>query len=179
MQSPHPIHSDAIAFGDGTHPTTQGVLAALAGIDPALFTPRIALDMGCGTGIAALQIHRHFACPVVAVDVAANALRTTMANATEQGVANAIHPIHSDGFRHPEITARAPFDLMVINILAEPILAMASDAEHHLCTGGVLILGGILQWQEETLHAAYQSLGMEHTARLRSGDWVTMLWQKP
>ena len=66
-----------------------------------------------------------------------------------------------------------------MNILAEPLLRLAADADAHLASEGVLVLSGILSWQEPPLREAYASLGLELTSRLQVGDWVTLLWQKP
>lgn len=169
----------AHGFGDGKHPTTAGVLTALEAIDPEQFRPRIALDMGCGSGILSLAITTKFGCRVVAADLERQAIETVQVNAVHNGLAERILPIHSDGFRHPDIQRRGPYDLMVMNILAEPLLALASDAEAALADGGVLILSGILQWQEAQIREAYAGLGLELASRLVVGDWVTLCWQKP
>ena len=86
--------------------------------------------------------------------------------------------IHSDGFGHPEIAAHAPYDLMVMNILAEPLMRLAVEAEQALAGEGVLIISGLLQWQEPQIIDAYQCLGLELTSRIVIGDWVTLVWQK-
>jgi ribosomal protein L11 methyltransferase len=172
------LTSSAHAFGDGTHPTTAGVMAALEAIDPAAFTPRIACDIGCGSGILSLAIARLFACPVIAADISAESVRTTRENAHANGLADKLRGVQADGFDHPDITA-APFDLIVMNILAEPLMTLAADAERALAPDGVLILSGLLQWQESQIREAYQSLGLELTSRLTLGDWVTLVWQKP
>lgn len=167
------------AFGDGSHPTTAGVLAALAAIDPAAFAPRIALDVGAGSGILSLAIARAFGCPVVATDISAQAIETLQENMARAGLDSAaIRPIHADGFRHPDISAHAPYDLIVMNILAAPLVALARDAGAHLTLGGVLILSGLLQWQETTIREAYAALGLELASRLVIGDWVTLCWSK-
>lgn len=173
------FQAGAGAFGDGTHPTTAGVLAALEGIDPALFTPAIACDMGAGSGIISFAIHARFGCPVVAVDIERQAIETLQVNAASNGLENAITPVHADGFSHPELAAHAPYGLMVMNILADPLLRLAAGAEAHLASGGVLIISGILLWQEPPLREAYSGLGLELTGRLSLGDWVTLCWQKP
>jgi ribosomal protein L11 methyltransferase len=87
--------------------------------------------------------------------------------------------VHSDGFRHPDIRARAPYGLITMNILAEPLLRLATDAEGHLAESGVMILSGILLWQEPQIRDAYQGLGLELASRLVVDDWVTLCWQKP
>jgi ribosomal protein L11 methyltransferase len=173
------------------------VLAALEAMDADAFVPRAACDMGCGSGILSLAIARKFQCPVVAVDVLRESIEATRANAAENGIAllpptkivegtilappqgGSIYVIHSDGFRHPDIKAHAPFDLMVMNILAEPLLALAADASANLATEGVLILSGIFLWQEAQITQAYTGLGFERTTRLVSGDWVALGFQKP
>lgn len=179
MDSDVTLAAGADAFGDGSHPTTQGVLAALEAIDPEAFTPRSACDIGCGSGILALGIARLFDCPVYATDIAATAVATTQENAARNGCAERIIALQADGFRHPRLTAAAPFDLIVMNILAEPLFALSADAQQHLASGGVLILSGMLVWQEPQIREVYESLGLEPTFRLTAGDWVTLVWQKP
>lgn len=172
------LAAGAQAFGDGNHPTTMGVLAALEAIDPA-FAPGMACDMGCGSGILAMAIARRFGCRVVAADLERQAIETVHENAAHNGLADAMIPVHSDGFRHPAITAHGPFGLITMNILAEPLLALAADAETALASGGVLILSGVLAWQEMPVRDAYLGLGLELASRLAVGDWVTLCFQKP
>lgn len=167
------------AFGDGSHPTTQGVLAAIDAIDPGAFTPRIACDMGAGSGILALAVAIKFGCHVLAVDLMRESVEAIKANAGKNDLAHRLRAVHSDGFSHPEIEAHAPFDLIVMNILAEPLLALARDAERYLAEGGVLILSGILSWQEQQIREAYEGLRLELTSRLSLKDWVTLVFQKP
>lgn len=173
------FQAGANAFGDGSHPTTAGVLAALEAIDPEAFTPSIACDIGCGSGILTLAMARLFGCRVIATDISAQAIETTRVNALDNGAEALVSAYQSSGFDHPAVHSAAPFDLIVMNILAEPLLALARDAEAHLSPQGVLLLSGILQWQEPTIRAAYQSLGLELANRLTLGDWVTLVWQKP
>lgn len=173
------VTSSANAFGDGNHPTTAGVLAALEAIDPSVFTPRIACDMGCGSGILTLAITSLFSCPVVAVDIILQSIETMRLNAEKNGCGHRVDSIQSNGFNNSKIMEKSPYDLIVMNILAEPLMALASDAERHLAEEGVLILSGLLQWQEAQIREAYQQLGLELTSRLVVGDWVTLVWQKP
>ena len=169
----------ASAFGDGSHPTTRGMLAALESIDPELFQPGSACDMGTGSGIVALAILRHFDCPVLAVDISAQAVETLQQNAALNHVENRLVGIRANGFHHPDIDRNAPFDLIAMNILAEPLIRLAAEANRHLAAEGVLILSGILLWQETPIRDAYTALGLELTSRLMVGDWVTLVWQKP
>lgn len=172
------FQAGAEAFGDGKHPTTIGVLTAIEAIDPEQFSPGAACDMGCGSGILSLAIATKFGCPVIAADLERSAVETTRANMDKNGLSEQVSVIHSDGFDHPDILATAPFDLIVMNILAEPLLALAADAYEHLAEGGVLILSGMLKWQEEQIREAYLSLGLELSERLVVGDWVTLVFQR-
>lgn len=185
------IAAGADAFGDGAHPSTRGVLEALAMIDPTAFCPRRACDMGAGSGIISLALVRKFACPVVAADIAPRAVAAMRANAAHNGVAclplppggeaaaGGIFPLHADGFTHPELAAHAPYDLIVMNILPVPLRQLAVDADAHLARGGVLILAGIQEANEAMIIDSYQSFELELTARLCLDGWVTLVWQKP
>ena len=89
-----------------------------------------------------------------------------------------IHTVHSDGFDHPDIQAAAPYDLILMNILAEPILRLLADAYALLEEEGLLLLSGMLAWQQEPIIEASQSLGLELSHRFQHGEWVAHLWQK-
>lgn len=167
----------AAAFGDGRHESTRGVLEMLARLDPAAFAPQIACDVGAGSGIISFAIAQKFGCPVLATDIAKSAIQTLKENVRSHTGA-AITPLHADGFDHPKIGEHAPFDLIVMNILPEPLLKLARDAEGNLAAGGALILAGILISKESIIIQAYQALELELTARIVIGDWVTLLWQK-
>lgn len=190
MQNKIELKAGVHGFGDGSHPTTAGVIAALEAIDPSLFTPRTACDIGCGSGILSFAIIKLLGCGVIAADISAPSIATFTENARHNHIpllsasgittlpAGHAIPLHADGFDHPTIQNVAPFDLIVMNILAEPLLRLATDAEKHLAAEGVLILSGILQWQEPQIREAYQGLGLELATRLTVGDWVTLVWQK-
>ena len=173
----HVLAAGAHAFGDGSHPTTRGVLELLANINPQIFRPHGALDIGAGSGILSFAILEKFGCPVVAVDVEASAVETINTNVRSNGVMG-LTALRADGFNHPEIRARSPYDLITMNILAEPLLKLAHEAEAHLAAQGLLILSGILLWQEEQIREAYRGLGLELSARVVIGDWVSLAWQK-
>ena len=171
------LYAGVDAFGDGTHPTTEGMLAALAAIDPAGFAPRVICDMGCGAGLLAMRASQLFDCTVIAVDIERSAVEATRENALKNKLP--VDAIHSDGFNHPEIRKRAPYDLILMNILAEPLLSLAHDAVSVLAGGGALIMSGMLVWQQDMIIEAYQPLGLELAHRVQLGDWVTLVWQKP
>lgn len=173
------IEAGAHAFGDGSHPSTAGVLAALDAIDPAQFVPERAADIGAGSGILSFAMASRFGCPVWAGELDAQAVETLRKNAQANGYGERVTAVHASGFDHPTLKDRAPFDLIVMNILADPLMALAAAAERALARDGVLIISGMLAWQEPQIREAYQSLGLELAARLTLQDWVTLSFVKP
>lgn len=177
------LESHGAAFGDASHHTTRLMLEALDAIAKTLEAhdeppPARICDMGCGSGILSLRAAQLWPdAHIVAADVLRESVEATRANAEANGVPLTI--LHSDGFSHPELTAVAPFDLILMNILAEPILRLLYDAEQHLAHGGLLMLSGMLVWQEQQIIDAAQSLGLELAQRMVLGDWVSQLWVKP
>lgn len=165
------------AFGDGAHPSTQGMLLALEALAP-LRGIRQALDMGCGSGILALKAAYQWHCRVIAVDKEALAVAATQENAQTNQLDALIFALQGDTPSHPRVLAAAPYDIIMANMLAEPLLAMASPLASLLSDEGVLLISGILRWQSATLEEAYGSLGLTLLQRYLVGDWTTLLWQR-
>ena len=172
------IAAGPAAFGDGAHFTTQSVLTAIEAIDSEAFTPKNACDIGCGSGILALAIAKKFPCPIFCSDIEAVSVATTKENATQNGLADRLTVVQADGFHHPIIWQNGPYDFIVMNILAQPLLRLADTAERYLSAGGVMILSGMMLWQEKPIRAAYEGFGLELTSRLTGSDWVTLVYQK-
>ncbi|MFN8972017.1 MAG: 50S ribosomal protein L11 methyltransferase [Alphaproteobacteria bacterium] len=178
MDSAITLAAGPAAFGDGKHPTTAMILHALESLDAAQFHPRSICDMGAGSGILAIRAAQKFPrATTLAVDIEASAVAAIRENARANHVPG-ILAVHAGSFRHPQITAHAPYDLVLMNILAEPLLVLAYDAAAILNHEGILILSGILAWQQDQIIDAYQRLGLCLTHRLQQGDWVALLWVK-
>ena len=178
MDSSITLIAGPAAFGDGKHPSTSMILQALEALDASQFRPRSICDMGAGSGILAIRAAQKFPqAIVVAVDMEARAVVAIGENARVNHVPG-ILAVHADSFRHPQITAHAPYDLVLMNILAEPLLALAHEAVAALNHEGILILSGVLAWQQEQIIDAYQRLGINLTHRLQQGNWVALLWVK-
>ena len=166
------------AFGTGHHGTTAGCLAA---IDRVLKGRRIAnaLDLGTGSGVLAIALAMLTRRPVLASDVDPLAVRIASENAARNRVAPLVHAVRAEGTRHPLIRKRAPFDLVVANILAEPLARMAHDLARILAPGGTLILSGLLANQRERVVAAYRGQGLKlEEARVRDG-WAVLVLSRP
>jgi ribosomal protein L11 methyltransferase len=174
------------AFGSGTHETTRGCLVA---IDEAMASfaregrPVRALDVGCGSGILALAIAAAAAedgagganIPVVATDIDPVAAATTRENAAANGLAERVVAVAGEGVSGREVVAGAPYDLIVANILAEPLIALAPELAGLLASGGRLVLSGLLTAQEGKVLAACGAAGLALRRTIVLGDWSTMI----
>lgn len=174
-----PLKIDAsTAFGTGNHGTTHGCLAALQTLKAGGFQPRNPLDLGCGTGILALGIVKLFEVPTLATDMDPDATEKTLYNAQENDAAHLIHAETAEGLDSPVITQKAPFDLIVANILAGPLIDMASDLKQSLMKGGYLILSGILDYQGPAIKEAYVDPIVQLVEEKQLGDWMTFIFRK-
>src|SRR5690606_38018621 len=81
----------------------------------------------------------------------------------------------ADGMEHPLLQARAPYDLLIANILAGPLVDLAPDFAHAVVPGGHLLLAGLLERQEPRVRRAYRAAGFRLAARIVDGDW-SILW---
>jgi ribosomal protein L11 methyltransferase len=166
------------AFGTGHHGTTRGCLRALWQLYQAGWRPKKPFDLGCGTGILALAIAKLFNVPVLASDIDPEASLKTLENARENAADELIQVITADGLEHPEIQARAPFDLLVANILSGPLIDLAKPLLAVLAPGGYLVLSGILQEQGSAVKAAYQQQLMTLTHESLDEGWLTLVFHK-
>ena len=174
----------SLAFGTGQHTTTAGCLEALdlLGRKGSVFA-NIA-DVGTGTGLlafAALTLWPEAKC--IATDVDPVAIDVARDNAAINRVPLGHGPGElllavADGMDSPLLAARAPFDLIVANILAGPLIDLAPDFANALAPGGTIILAGLLDTQAEAVAAAYEELGLTCPAR-GSGEWPTLVLRSP
>ncbi len=165
------------AFGTGHHGTTAGCLAEIDRLCMARDYQSI-LDLGTGTGVLAIAIAKAFGKRVLATDIDAIATRVTRENAVLNGVGTLIEAETAEGFGNPVFAAHAPFDLIIANILAGPLIALASDIAGHLAPGGSVVLSGLLVAQGPAVTAAYEAEGL---ALARSGEmegWLTLTLER-
>jgi ribosomal protein L11 methyltransferase len=163
-----------MAFGTGTHATTQGCLMA---IDEIARSHPIgqAIDVGCGSGILAIALAHAARKRVIACDNDAVAVRVTEENARLNGVANRIVAVRAEGLDHVEIARCAPFQVIVANILAQPLIDLAPRLVRGLLPGGHIVLSGLLAKQGEAVADAYRAEGVSLAKRIEAGDWVTLM----
>jgi ribosomal protein L11 methyltransferase len=171
------IRLDAgLAFGTGEHATTAGCLRALAAQKAAGLPVGRALDMGCGSAILAIAAALLWpSAAILAVDNDPEAIRTARENVADNGRAGTIDVVEGDGNRAEAVADRAPFDLIVANILAGPLIAMAPDAAARLAPGGRLVLSGLLSDQADAVLAAHAAAGLVPAGRIEIGTWSTLI----
>ncbi len=160
------------AFGTGRHESTRGCLLALGNLAEQRRVAR-ALDMGCGSGVLAIAIAKLWACPVAAVDNDAVAVRAARDNAAANGVGGLVRARLGEGFGGAAIARDDGFDLIVANILAAPLSAMAPALLRHLAPGGVAVLSGLLAEQEREVLESYAPLSLRR--RITLGEWITLV----
>jgi ribosomal protein L11 methyltransferase len=169
------------AFGTGHHNTTAGCLAMLDVMKQRGAVVRNMLDVGTGTGLLAFAAMALWPrARATASDIDAVCADVVIENAQANGVALGARPgalvmTIAPGLDHPLIEARGPYDLVLANILAGPLVELAPDFGKALVPGGHLLLAGLLETQEAAVRAACRRAGLRLAARVVSGDW-SILW---
>ena len=170
----------SLAFGTGQHATTSSCLAALDRLEREAARFANIADIGTGTGLlafAALALWPEARC--IATDIDPVAIDVARDNAAINGVklghgAGELLLAVADGMESPLLSARAPFDLIVANILAGPLIELAPDFAEALAPGGTIILAGLLDTQVDGVCAAYEKLGLNIRDR-GSGEWPVLV----
>jgi ribosomal protein L11 methyltransferase len=131
--------------------------------------------MGTGTGVLALAAAKTWRRPIAARDIDGEAVRVTRLNARRNGVAALVEVRRSDGYRDRTLHRGGGFDLVLANILARPLAAMARDLARHLAPGGVAVLSGLLARQAPYVLAAQRGLGLNLVRRIAIDGWHTLV----
>jgi ribosomal protein L11 methyltransferase len=173
------IRIDAgLAFGTGNHETTQGCLLALE----RAFAERLPanpIDIGTGSGILAIAIAKRCDVHVSASDIDPIAVDVARENAVINGVGDRVSCFVADGVDGHEIGTSAPYDLVVANIVANPLIALAVGIGRNLAEDGFVILSGILNEQSSGVTEAYAAEGLILTDKIELGNWTTLILQRP
>ncbi|MER8863444.1 50S ribosomal protein L11 methyltransferase [Mesorhizobium sp. M0751] len=162
-----------LAFGTGHHGTTAGCLEMLEQVIRREH-PRNALDLGTGSAVLAIAVAKLAHIPVLATDIDPVAVKVAAANARLNQVKGFIETVAAPGFHHPIFAARAPFDLIVANILARPLMRLAPQMAGNIALGGSIVLSGILERQRDAVIAAYVGQKFRHVRTLHREGWVTI-----
>jgi len=165
----------ALAFGSGTHPTTEGCLRAIQMIRRT--EPRKILDMGCGSAILAMAAAQLWpSSQLIAADNDPVAIRVAAKNRSLNYIAPArMRLVVSEGLGSPMVNNNAPYDLVLANILARPLKRMAPDLALRLQAASWLVLSGILNTQVLMVVSAYRAQNLRVWNRICIGDWTTII----
>ncbi|MGI9287587.1 MAG: 50S ribosomal protein L11 methyltransferase [Pseudomonadales bacterium] len=159
-----------LAFGTGTHPTTA---LCLEWLDAQPCSGKTVLDYGCGSGILALAAALLGATQVHAIDNDPQALTATRDNAERNNITGQINIIAASDPSYLSLHA----DILLANILAAPLIELASLLQLLLAPGGILVLSGLLESQVEAVRSAYAATIVFDEPVVRQ-EWVRLVGQK-
>ena len=167
----------ALAFGTGHHGTTRGCLMLLGHVLKA-HRPRRVLDLGTGTGVLAIAAAKALHDQVLASDIDMLSVKVAAENARLNGVGPLVEVTWGSGFSAPRLRQRRPFDLVLANILANPLRQMATPMSDHLAGGARVILSGLLSAQAQSVIAAYRARGLVLERQIIIDGWSSLLLHK-
>jgi ribosomal protein L11 methyltransferase len=167
----------ALAFGTGHHGTTRGCLLLLGEVLRSR-EPKRVLDLGTGTGVLAIAAAKALRGHVLASDIDPVSVRVARDNARLNGVGNLVEAICATGFSAPQFAIRGPFDLVLANILANPLRQMATPMAAHLAPSAFVILSGLLPHQAQGVIASYRARELLLRRHLRIDGWSSLLMQR-
>jgi len=192
-----PAHRDAVpsgavaleidagrAFGTGQHETTTGCLLALDRLKETGASFGNIVDVGTGTGLLAFAALKLWpVARVAASDIDPVSIEVSEENAAINAIPlgrarGQVELAVAPGLEHARLQARAPYDLIIANILAGPLIELAPSLAGALEAGGRLVLAGLLDHQAEKVAAAYRRQGMMASSRVVRGDWPTLVMRK-
>lgn len=168
------------AFGTGHHETTTGCLMMLDQLKRGGLRFDDIADIGTGTGLLAFAARTLWpAARVIASDIDPVSIEVTAENAAVNGVPvgrgrGQVELAVAAGLAHRRLKARLPYDLLIANILAGPLIELAPVFANAVLPGGTVILAGLLDSQAEAVAQAYRRQGFYLAGQIVRGDWPTL-----
>lgn len=168
----------AQAFGSGNHATTQGCLVAIDELATGGSRPERILDLGCGSGILAIGAAKVWPdARILAADNDPIAVEIAAENAQLNGVA--ITCALSEGMAAGTVRDQGPYDLVIANILMQPLIELAPAIVKGLTRPGRVVLSGLLESQKAAVQAAYEQQGMELERHILLEGWSSLVLHQP
>jgi ribosomal protein L11 methyltransferase len=167
----------ALAFGTGHHGTTRGCLLLLDHVLKA-YQPRRVLDLGTGTGVLGIAAAKALKINVLASDIDPPSVTVARENARLNETGNLVQVIRATGFSAPGFAQHGPFDLVLANILANPLRQLSTPMARHLAPRAMVILSGLLTHQAPAVIAAYRARDLVPLRHLRIEGWSSLLLRK-
>jgi ribosomal protein L11 methyltransferase len=165
------------AFGTGHHGTTKGCLEALALAARRRPLGNV-LDIGTGSGVLAIAAIKAGARSALGSDLDFDSIRIARENARNNRTGPRLKLVYARGADHQAIRYGAPYDLVIANILARPLVGLAPDIAKLVRSGGRVVLSGLLTHQEPQVKAAYMGQGLHLVDRRRINGWSTLTYRR-
>jgi ribosomal protein L11 methyltransferase len=163
----------ALAFGTGHHGSTLGCLTLLDRIAKA-HRVRKTLDLGTGSGVLAIAAAKRFRRRIMAGDIDHIAVAAARANARLNGVAAFLRPVRAVGAEHEILREGAPYDLVLANILARPLRALAPKIARAAASHADVVLSGLIGPDVPGVLSAYRLQGFAYVSRLEIDGWFSL-----
>ena len=142
------------------------------------YSPENIIDIGCGTGVLAMAAGKTWNSYIIATDVDPTAIEVAQTNLIANDLQNNIECINADGLNHTMLRGRAPFDLILANILKNPLIEMAEDFSKSCTVDGIIILSGILNEQYSEVLKVYVEKNFEVINNISLEGWTTLTLRK-
>jgi ribosomal protein L11 methyltransferase len=163
------------AFGTAHHPTTRGCLEAISRLTRRHVYAQV-LDLGCGTGVLAIAAARTLpVANILATDIDARSVAVARENMQRNGAGRRIRTVRATGLETPRLRQPQSFDLIVANILADPLVSLAGGLARIVAPGGTIVLSGLLVHQAAAVAAAYRAHDFALAAHRRLEGWSTLV----
>ncbi len=168
----------ATAFGS-EHQTTKSCLRAISELNRAQIPHTNILDMGCGSGILSLACAKIWPnAKITAADIDEEAVWVTRQNAEDNNLEKSVIAVAGDGYKSETVQNNAPYDLIIANILARPLIEMSADLSAHLKPGGFCILSGFIDEQVDWVINAHQKHGLNLVTLYELDNWRAAVMEK-
>lgn len=163
----------ALAFGTGHHGTTAGCLEEIDRLFSMRDYDRV-VDLGTGTGVLAIAAALKSKQPILATDIDPIATQTAAENARMNGAGHLVHTFTAAGMQDRRFGEEGPFDLLIANILARPLMKMSRDIGQHMAPVSTLILSGLRVEDGPRILFAYSCQGFHLSKRIEKEGWLTL-----
>ncbi len=168
----------ATAFGS-EHQTTKSCLRGISDINKLREEPKKVLDVGTGSGILSLAAAKLWKnAKIVAVDIDDESILVTKQNAEDNSVDEQIEVAYSDGYSSELVKSNAPYDVILANILARPLIYMAKDLANNLKKGGFAIISGFIDEQVDWVVGEHEKYGLKLRKIYEIDNWRAALLEK-